>query len=286
MAGLSPCWVGGTSTSTGSGDVTMSGTLGACFRTMASYFSDGQTFFYMAFNTVANLFEEGLATWHASSTSYTRTTIISNSSNTTSAISWPTGTITVFCSFPSTGQLQASNNLSDLVSASTARTNLGLSTAAVTAMGTSNGNIVQVGASGLPALGATLLTSLPGILPAPSGTKILCFNNAAPTGWTVSAAVNDSVIGVTDNNTGAGHPAGGSTTGSTWDNSSGITVAAHALTPSEAPGFALAAYGNTGGAQNVVIGYGFTNGTAHVHTLSSTAAWRPPTLNGINIVKS
>src|SRR5579863_7063492 len=137
---VSPCFVGGTSTTTGLGDVLFSGSLGSPFRQPSTLFSDGQLFYYMSFNSVANLFEEGIGQFHSAANSYTRNTIISNSSNTTAAISWPTGTITIFCSFPSTGQLQASSNLSDLVSASTARTNLGLSTAAVTTMGTANGN--------------------------------------------------------------------------------------------------------------------------------------------------
>ena len=60
------------------------------------------------------------------------------------------------------GSLQASNNLSDLNNAATARTNLGLGTAAVEDVGTSAGNVVQLdGTAKLPAVDGSQLTNLP-----------------------------------------------------------------------------------------------------------------------------
>jgi len=58
-------------------------------------------------------------------------------------------------------KLAIANNLSDLNNAVTARTNLGLGTAAVKDHGTANGNLVLLDATGLPAVDGSQLTNLP-----------------------------------------------------------------------------------------------------------------------------
>lgn len=89
----------------------------------------------------------------------------------------------------SSGGLTAANNLSDLSSAATARTNLGLGTAAVLNTGTSAGNaIVLDGSARLPAVDGSQLTGLP------SGYS----------GWTVSDGSNSENIASTDQVTFAG----------------------------------------------------------------------------------
>jgi len=61
-----------------------------------------------------------------------------------------------------TGLLEAGNNLSDLSAVPTARTNLGLGTAAVENVGTGANNVVQLDASSrLPAVDGSQLTNLP-----------------------------------------------------------------------------------------------------------------------------
>jgi hypothetical protein len=72
-----------------------------------------------------------------------------------------------------TGALLITNNLSDLNSASTARTNLGLGTSATLDTGTSNGNVVVLDATGLPAVDGSQLTGVT----ATDNTKLAIANN-------------------------------------------------------------------------------------------------------------
>ena len=85
-----------------------------------------------------------------------------------------------------TGALLITNNLSDLNSASTARTNLGLGTSATLDTGTSNGNVVVLDATGLPAVDGSQLTGVTGT----DNTKLAIASNLSDLNNVATARTN------------------------------------------------------------------------------------------------
>jgi len=85
-----------------------------------------------------------------------------------------------------TGALLITNNLSDLNSASTARTNLGLGTSSTLDSGTSNGNVVVLDATGLPAVDGSQLTNVT----ATDSTKLAIANNLSDLNNATTARTN------------------------------------------------------------------------------------------------
>jgi len=84
---------------------------------------------------------------------------------------------------------QTANNLSDLASASSSRSNLGLGTAATLNVGTSANNVVQLnGSAQLPAVDGSLLTNLP----SSGGTNYQAFTTAGSFTWTKPAGATSS----------------------------------------------------------------------------------------------
>jgi len=107
-----------------------------------------------------------------------------------------TGSAWVAAYVSGSGYLAAASNLSDLASVSTARTNLGLGTAAVLNAGTSANNAVQLNASAqLPAIDGSLLTGL-------TSTQIDA--NVSNTEFGYLDGVTSSIQTQIDNKAGAG----------------------------------------------------------------------------------
>jgi hypothetical protein len=84
------------------------------------------------------------------------------------------------------GALIATNNLSDLNNTATARTNLGLGTAATKDHGTANGELVILDAVGLPAVDGSQLTNVTGT----DSTKLAIANNLSDLNNVATARTN------------------------------------------------------------------------------------------------
>jgi len=173
---------------------------------------------------------------------------------------------------------------------------IGLGTAAFLNVGTAVNNIVQlITGPKLPAIDGSLLTNLPAGTPSiPSGTVLTGFyQNSAPSGWTKLTTLNDMLIGLT---TGTGiNPNGGTTSGGSWDNSTGLTIGSHTLTISEIPTHThpgniganfLMSVGSLGSMQSPAGGTTATTasttgstggGGGHDHPITSNSSYRPPT---------
>lgn len=136
----------------------------------------------------------------------------------------------------------------------------------------------------------------------PAGTKMLFYQDTAPTGWTIQNTLNDKLVFITKGSVAGGQTGGAvHSTGSWTITGFGGSVDGHALTIAElAPhNHTTDAAGNVGPhgeytpyAAGYVAGSvtGTTgSGAAHVHTISSAltqnGAWRPAAYNCIICAK-
>jgi hypothetical protein len=278
MAGLYAL-MGNTTTTTGTGAYSLGGALPAPFRGIGSVLTNGQQFYGCCRDNVN--FESAIYQYNSAGPTVSRITILDSSAGGPgNPVSWGVGTRNLFCDVPGrSGVMFGANNLSEITSQATAQASLGLGTAATATLGTANGNVPQLGASGLPAVGGSLLTSLPAILPAPATTAVLFYQAAAPAGWTRVTTIDDTLVSITNNSgTGGGGPHAGGTVdtgsgGTPWDQSSGLVIANHTLLFSEVP------YGQGGGAfagLSFASTFANTNPGVHAHSVSSPATYRPP----------
>lgn len=104
MAHITADRVRDTSTSTGTGNFTVSGTAPTGFRTLSAVLSVNDTFYYAIQSQGLNEWEVGLGTY-SSANVFARTTVLS-SSNAGSAVSFSAGTKDVFLTLAATKTIQ------------------------------------------------------------------------------------------------------------------------------------------------------------------------------------
>lgn len=152
--------------------------------------------------------------------------------------------------------------------------NLGLTVAATTPVGTAAGDLIVLDGSGhLPAVDARNLLNVPQF---PSGTKMLFYQPAVPANWTAITVLDDVLVGICNNSgTGGGGPyAGGTMSAGSWDVTTGLSIASHALLGTEIP---TVANGAAGSAVNVIPSSAVIAGLGHNHGFGTNPlTWRPP----------
>ena len=113
MAHITKDRVADTSTTTGTGNITVSGTAPTGYRTFSAVCAAGDTFFYNIAHQSLNEWESGLGTYSSAGV-FARTTVI-ESSNANAAVNFSAGTKDVFITLTAgkTVQLDPNGNASD-----------------------------------------------------------------------------------------------------------------------------------------------------------------------------
>lgn len=132
--------------------------------------------------------------------------------------------------------------------------------------------------------GNVMALAIPGENIFPSGTKMLFYQDTAPTGWTIQNTLDDKLVYVTKGSAAGGQVGGGVHSTGSWT-ISGIAANSHVLTIAEMPahthdmpnqGLGVNAHWYAGGSSD---DYGTTGSTGggggHTHTATHTPGWRP-----------
>lgn len=88
-----------TSTTSGTGTLTLNGAVNG-FQSFANGVGNGNTCYYTIYDTVAYTWEVGVGTYTTSGSTLTRTTVLSNSSHTTSLINFAGNLMNVWVDYP------------------------------------------------------------------------------------------------------------------------------------------------------------------------------------------
>jgi hypothetical protein len=120
----------------------------------------------------------------------------------------------------------------------------------------------------------------------PSGTKMLFYQDTAPTGWTINNTLDDKLLFVTKGSAAGGQTGGGAHSTGSWT-ISGIAVDSHVLTTAEMPAHThTVPHANSTsvgpywpGSNAIVPGTTTSSSTGggggHTHGVTVTAGWRP-----------
>jgi hypothetical protein len=98
-----------TSTTSGTGALTLAGTV-AGYQSFASGIGNANTCYYTIVDSTANVWETGIGTFTTSGNTLARTTVLSNSSGTTSALTLAGNSVNVFVTLPSEKSVYLDDN--------------------------------------------------------------------------------------------------------------------------------------------------------------------------------
>lgn len=269
-----------TSTTGSSTYIMNPGAAPAGYRTLAiaaanGDLADGDSVGYICRDTTVvggvNLLEVGVGVFNLAANTITRAQVFQPGGT---IVSWGSGTRDFLVIDNPLLYAILANNGSDF-NATSFRLSLGLTSAAITPIGTAAGDIVQLDAvtGKLPAVDASMLTNVPQF---PSGTKMLFYQPAVPANWTAITVLDDVLVGICNNSgTGGGGPyAGGTMSAGSWDVTTGLSIASHALLGTEIP---TVANGAAGSAVNVIPSSAVIAGLGHNHGFGTNPlTWRPP----------
>jgi len=126
--------------------------------------------------------------------------------------------------------------------------------------------------------------AIPGEDIIPSGTKMLFYQDTAPTGWTIQNTLDDKLVFITKGSAAGGQVGGAAHTAGSWT-ISGMAVGFHVLSVAEMPSHAhnMPGQGLGGNAHSITGPVSDADGTTgsvgggqgHAHTATHTPGWRP-----------